>query len=159
MLTQKETIALLDILENEDKALETAAAAFQRAFVRADHFRVAAAMCIMIDDNLMPGMHRCVAVFIIHDLYKNEAPGVHPFLPFLAELLHVQHSAGSAPPHERNLLCLLLNPAGNPLAKELPKKTPAELVAMWKADAELYPVPPLVRNKSIQLSFSSFTCL
>ena len=68
MLTQKETQTLLEILANEDKSLETAAAAFQRAFVRADHFRVAAAMCIMIDDNLMPGMHRCVALFIIFEL-------------------------------------------------------------------------------------------
>ncbi|KAL1524570.1 hypothetical protein AB1Y20_019460 [Prymnesium parvum] len=137
MLTQKETIALLDILANEDKSLEAAAATFQRTFVRADHFRVAAAMCIMIDDNLMPAMHRCVALFIIYELYKNEPPGIHPFMPFLVDLLQAQNGS---PRHEHNLLCMLLSPSGT---KDLPKKTPAELVAVWKSDGELLPAPPL----------------
>lgn len=141
MLSQRETIALLDILANEDKSLESAAAAFQRAFVRADHFRVAAAMCIMIDDNLMPAMHRSVALFIIYELYKNEPPAVHPFMPFLVGLLQMQLSTDRSPRHERNLLCMLLSPSG---AKDLPKKTPTELVAMWKPDGELLPSPPLV---------------
>jgi len=141
MLTVKETAALLEILGNEDKSLETAAGAFQRAFVRADHFRVAAAMCIMIDDNLMPSMHRCVALFIIYELYKNEAPGVHPFVPFLVDMTQSLHDAGdSTPLHERNVLCMLLSPTG---AKDLPKKTPAELVAIWKPGSEQLPLPPL----------------
>uniref|UniRef100_A0A7S3FGD3 CCR4-NOT transcription complex subunit 11 n=1 Tax=Haptolina ericina TaxID=156174 RepID=A0A7S3FGD3_9EUKA len=143
MLTQKETVALLEILGNEDKSLETAAGAFQRAFVRADHFRVAAAMCIMFDDNLMPSMHRCVALFIIYELYKNEPPGVHPFMPFLVDMAQVLHDAGdSSSLHERNLLCMLLSASG---AKEVSaaKKTPAELVAMWKPGAEQLPLPPL----------------
>ena len=143
MLTQKETAALLEILAHEDKSLETAAAAFQRAFVRADHFRVAAAMCIMIDDNLMPRMHRCVALFIIYELYKNEPPGIHPFMPFLVGMLQAQQADGKSP-HERNLLCVLLaTTSGGP--KDVPKKTPTELAAMWKPGGELLPMPPLVR--------------
>ena len=53
MLTLKETSALLEILQAA-ATLEAAASAFQRAFVRAEHFRVAAAVCILIEDGLLP---------------------------------------------------------------------------------------------------------
>ena len=141
MLNTKETAALLEILSNGDKSLETASAAFQRAFVRADHFRIAAAMCIMLDDNLMPSAHRCTALFIIHDLYKNEAPGVHPFMPFLVDA--VQRSP-EASLHEHNLLCVLLSGTGMAIRDNLPKKTPAELVTMWKPGGERMATPSLV---------------
>ena len=68
MLTQKEAAALIDILA-EGKSLELAAASFQRAFVRADHFRVVAALCMMLEDNLLPAKERSTALYIVHDLY------------------------------------------------------------------------------------------
>jgi len=142
MLTQKETLALLEILNNEDKSLETAAAAFQRAFVRADHFRVAAAMCVMLDDQLMLPRHCLAALYIIHDLYKNEPSGVHPFMPFLVGTLQsLQHSEEPTRLQQRNVLCLLL---AQPPSKDLPKKTPAELAAAWTPGSESPPLPNLV---------------
>ena len=86
MLSVREVSALLEILQAA-QSLDAAAAAFQRAFVRADHFRVSASMCILIEDGLLPLSQRTAALFIIHDLYKADPPGVHPFMPFLVGLL------------------------------------------------------------------------
>ena len=140
MLTTKEVAALVEILAAAS-TLEVAAAAFQRAFVRADHFRVAAAICIMLEDNLLPAKQRTTALYVIHDLYKSEAPGVHPFLPFLVALL--QNPPGELQLHERNLLCQLL---AQPPGKDVGKKTPAELEALWPAGGEPQPLPNLVRT-------------
>ena len=93
MLTLRETAALLEILQAAS-TLEAAALAFQRAFVRAEHFRVAAAVSILIEDGLLPVQQRATALYIIYDLYRNDGPGVHPFMPFLVALLQ-------SPPVER----------------------------------------------------------
>ena len=45
MLSAKETAALIEILARSGDSLEASSNAFMRAFVRSDHFRVAAAMC------------------------------------------------------------------------------------------------------------------
>ena len=68
MLTLRESQTLLEILQTSGTTLEAAAIAFQRAFVRAEHFRVAAALCVLIEDGLLPRPQRPVALFIIHDL-------------------------------------------------------------------------------------------
>ena len=54
MLSVREVTALLEILQNSSQTLESAASAFQRAFIKAEHFRVAAALCILIEDGLLP---------------------------------------------------------------------------------------------------------
>jgi len=136
MLTVKETAALVEILQGAG-SLEAAAGAFQRAFVRADHFRVAAAICVMLEDSLLPAKQRLVALFILHDLYKSESPAVHPFLPFLVS--HLQNPPSEL--HERNLLCQLL--AQPPVKDAVGKKTAAELEALWPADGEPLPMPNL----------------
>jgi len=142
MLTTKEVSALLEILASTS-SLETAAAAFQRAFVRADHFRVAAAMCMMLEDNLLPVSGRSTALYIIHDLYKSEAPAVQPFLPFLVQLLQPS-SPCELQLHERNLLCLLL---AQPPGRDAGKKTSAELEALWPSGGEQLPLPNLAHLK------------
>ena len=73
----------------------------------ASHFRVAAAVCVMIEDCLLPAKQRATALFIIHDLYKADPPGVHPFMPFLVAML--QQPTIDLALHERNLLCQLLS--------------------------------------------------
>ena len=148
MLNKREATTLLEILGNEDKPLETVAAAFQRAFVRADHFRVAAAICVMLDDNLMLQRHRVAALYIIQDLYKDSLPGVHPFMPFLVTMLTALKDIqlDDQPEHRlfsRNLLCLLL---AQPPAKDLSKRTPAELMAAWQSGEEVPQLPNLVRR-------------
>ena len=130
MLTQKESVQLLEILSAAP--FEAAAGTFQRTFVRADHFRVAAALCLMLDDDVLRPHHRLTAMYVIHDLYKNELPSVHPFMPFLVNTLQQspQTDAKEAQPAERKLLCLLL---AQPPSKDLPKKTPAELSSLGPA--------------------------
>jgi len=142
MLTQKEVAALVEILA-AGYSLEAAAAAFQRAFVRADHFRVAAAICMMLEDNLLPAKEVSTALYIVHDLYKSEAPVVHPFLSFLVQLLQPS-SPCALQLHERNLLCLLL---AQPPDKDVGKKTPAQLETMWR-DGEQQPLPNLVQLRA-----------
>jgi len=142
MLTQKEVAALIDILAT-GSSLEVAAAAFQRAFVRADHFRVAAAVCMMLEDNLLPVKERATALYIVHDLYKSEAPAAQPFLPFLVQLLQPS-SPCELHLHERNLLCLLL---AQPPDKDVGKKTPAQLEGMW-VNGEEQALPNLVQLRA-----------
>ena len=137
MLTTKEVSVLVGLLtEAVSTSLEAAASSFQRAFVRADHFRVAAAICVMLEDNLLPAKQRATALYIIHDLYKSEAPGVHPYLPFLVSLLLSPPS--ELPLHERNLLCQLLS---QPPGKDIGKKSPAELEGLWPAGGAQLPLP------------------
>ena len=148
MLTQKDTITLLEILGNEEKSLETAAASFQRAFVRSDHFRVAAAMCSILEDNLMLPGHQLAALYIIQDLFKNEPPDVHPFMPFLVGTLAALQGASLDSDHRlrRNILCLML---AQPPTKDLPRRTPAELSASWNSGCDLPPLPNLVSGRSL----------
>ena len=154
MLTQKEVAALIDILAT-GSSLEVAAAAFQRAFVRADHFRVAAAVCMMLEDNLLPVKERATALYIVHDLYKSEAPAAQPFLPFLVQLLQPS-SPCELHLHERNLLCLLL---AQPPDKDVGKKTPAQLEGMW-VNGEEQALPNLVSSAADErfLSMSLLLC-
>ena len=129
MLTQKETSLLLEILSAAP--FEAAASTFQRTFVRADHFRVAAALCLMLDDEVLRPQHRLTAFYVIHDLYKDlqDKPGAHPFMPFLVATLQRSQEAGDSEGQsaERKLLCLLLT---QPPSKDLPKKAPAELSSL-----------------------------
>lgn len=144
MLSQKEGAALLEILAQEDKVLEAASAAFQRAFERSDHFRVAAAMCVLLEDGMLPTSHSLAALFILHQLYSDEAPGVHPFMPFLVGRCSASDTGGSEPEaraNERKLLYMLL---ATPPAKDLSKKSPEELCAMWRAGGEPPSTPNLV---------------
>lgn len=122
MLSKKELSTLLDILKEEDKPLESVVALFHRSFLRADHFRVSCAMCLLLEDGLLQPAQRLIALFILYDLYRNEHPSVHPFLPFLVESLIKEPPLET---YERNLLCILL---GSAAAKELPKKTGLEVL-------------------------------
>lgn len=138
MLTVREVTALLDLLAQLDQTLESSAAAFQRAFLRAEHFRVGSAICCLIEDGLLPAKQRPTALFILHDLYKSDPPGVHPFMPFLVGLLQT-------PPvelklHERNLLCQLVSTSPGAVAP-CAKQTPAELAIEWPAGGDAH-VPP-----------------
>ena len=139
MLTTKEVTALIEILA-EGKSLESAAAAFQRAFVRADHFRVAAAICTMLEDNLLPAKERSTALYIIHDVYKSETPAMHPFVPFFVQLLQPDMPIKLLL-HERNLICTLLS---QPPGKDVGRQTPAELEAAWPGGGDQLPLPNLV---------------
>jgi len=121
MLSQKELQTLMEILSAVP--FEASSATFQRTFVRAEHFRIAAAMCLMLDDDMLRPHHRLTAMYVIHDLYKAETPSVHPFMPFLVATLQAQGSA-TEQSAEQKLLCLLL---AQPPSKDLPKKAPAEL--------------------------------
>ena len=124
MLSVKEVTALLDLLKQLDQSLESSSAAFQRTFLRADHFRVGSAICCLIEDGLLRPEQWAAALFILHDLYKSEPSGTHPFVPYLVEMLQT-------PPVElklleRNLLAQLLVQvpgAAGPCAMQTPLET------------------------------------
>lgn len=100
-------------------------------------------MIIMIDDDLMQPRQCLAALFIVYDLYRNEPAGMHPFMPFLVNMLQGlqgQHSEASF--HQRNLLSLLLT--SQPAAKDMQKKSPSALVGMWKLGDEAPQLPNLV---------------
>ena len=150
MLTLRESQTLLEILQTSGTTLEAAAIAFQRAFVRAEHFRVAAALCVLIEDGLLPRPQRPVALFIIHDLYKSDTPAVHPFCPFLVGLLQTRGGSGAS----REATC---SASCRHQRRRAPaKKTPAELEAMWPTGGEGLPLPNLVRVA--ELAAHAATC-
>lgn len=135
----KELSALLELLKEEEKPLEAVSQAFHRAFGRADHFRVACALCAMLTDGLIASAaQRLVGLFLLHDVYRGEPPATHPFLEFLAEqLARAQGGAGGRVEH--NLLCLLL---ADPPNKDLSKRSALEIRASLGAGEPL-PLPDL----------------
>jgi hypothetical protein len=149
MISSKEIVALLDVLRDEEKPLESASAAFGRAFARTEHFRVACAMCTMLVDGLIAApAQRLIALFLLHDLYRSASPtgaqtaspaansSAAPFLPFLAEQLGRAHE-GSGSQVEHNLLCLLL---AEPPNKDVAKRSALEIRASL-AVGEPLPLP------------------
>lgn len=147
MLSQTEAASLLDILGAEDESLETAVAAFHRSFARADHFRVAAAMCVLLQDQMLPPRGALAALYIVHHLHKEEAAGAHPFMPFLVARCGALDAGGSeSEAHQRNLLCVLLAPPPAPPpagGKDVHQKSPAELCAGWRAGGKAPTLPNL----------------
>jgi hypothetical protein len=147
MLSGQEISALLEVLKEEDKPLESASASFARAFARADHFRVACAMCTMLADGLLGApAQRLTALFLLHDLYRSEPLASQPFLPFLVDELGRVRD-GAAAQIEHNLLCLLL---ADPPNKDMPKRSVLEIRAMLSAGEPL----PLPNLRAMQLAFS-----
>mmetsp|Transcript_19395 Transcript_19395/g.50039 ORF Transcript_19395/g.50039 Transcript_19395/m.50039 type:complete len:434 (-) Transcript_19395:136-1437(-) len=132
----KELTALLEVLKEDEKPFEVVSQAFQRAFGRSDHFRIACALCAMLTDGLITApAQRLVALFLLYDLYRGEPAATHPFLEFLAEqLTRAQSGPGSRVEH--NLLCLLL---ADPPNKDLSKRSALEIRATLGAGE---PLPP-----------------
>jgi hypothetical protein len=73
------------LVTDDKRPLEAAAALFQRTFAKADHFRAATALCLLIQDRAISLPQRMFALFILFDLYKSEVPGNNPFLPVFLE--------------------------------------------------------------------------
>merc|ERR1712137_690820 len=137
MLSAKDLTTLTDILKDEDKSLEVTAASIHKSFVRADHFRVACTLCILLDDNMMSSAQRLSSLFILHDLYRNEQPVMHPFFSFLIDrLISIQDTTTEVA--ERALLCMILGGT----IKDWPKKSPLELERLLPLD-EPIAVPKL----------------
>lgn len=147
MISSKEIVALLEVLRDEEKPLESASAAFGRAFARTEHFRVACAMCTMLVDGLIAApAQRLIALFLLHDLYRPAPPAgastaptaassaAAPFAPFLAEQLARAHEGSQV---EHNLLCLLL---AEPPNKDVAKRSALEIRASL-AVGEPLPLP------------------
>lgn len=147
MISSAELTVLLGVLKDEDKPLEAVGAAFAKAFPRADHFRLACAMCALLVDGLITlPTQRLAALFVLHDLYRAEPLASQPFLPFLVEQLGRAQEGPSARV-EHNLLCLLL---ADPPNKDMPKRSALEIRASLAAGEPL-PVPNL---RAMQAAFA-----
>lgn len=139
MISSAELTALLELLKDEDKPLEAVGAAFAKAFPRADHFRLACAMCTLLVDGLITlPAQRLASLFVLHDLYRAEPLGSQPFLPFLVEQLG-RANDGPGVRVEHNLLCLLL---AEPPNKDVSKRSALEIRASLGAGEPL-PAPNL----------------
>ena len=134
-LSQKDLGALLDLLSNDTRPIEAVGALFLRTFAKADHFRMATALCLLIQDGVLNLSQRILAFFILFDLYKAprpapcaspralpqrltrsaralqaEAPGTNPFLPVLLE----QIGRPGLDSCERHFLLPLVSPRSPP---------------------------------------------
>eukprot|EP00281_Chroomonas_sp_CCMP1168_P014814 CAMPEP_0206220246 /NCGR_PEP_ID=MMETSP0047_2-20121206/4777_1 /ASSEMBLY_ACC=CAM_ASM_000192 /TAXON_ID=195065 /ORGANISM="Chroomonas mesostigmatica_cf, Strain CCMP1168" /LENGTH=148 /DNA_ID=CAMNT_0053642897 /DNA_START=14 /DNA_END=456 /DNA_ORIENTATION=+ len=119
-VSKKELASLLSLLTDEALPIDSVAALFQRTFAKSDHFRVANALCLLVQDRAIGMAQRFFALYILFDLYRSEAPGTNPFLPVFIEEMNKDLE-----PCERNfVLHLLCYPP-----KGLAKKSPKELIA------------------------------
>mmetsp|Transcript_59843 Transcript_59843/g.81852 ORF Transcript_59843/g.81852 Transcript_59843/m.81852 type:complete len:437 (-) Transcript_59843:517-1827(-) len=104
VLSPPELETLLVILNVDNLPLESVASDFHRTFTRNDYFKLGCAICILLLDQLLTRSQRLVAFSILCELYRNEANGTNPFLPFFLEAL--EH--GSDPCEKqflKDLLC------------------------------------------------------
>lgn len=118
-LSKKDLGALVALLSDDTKPIESVGALFHRTFAKADHFRVATALCLLIQERAIELTQRLFAFYILFDLYKSESPGTNPFLPVFLE----QVKRDLSPCERHFVLQLLCYPP-----KDLPKKSARELL-------------------------------
>lgn len=104
-----------------DRPLENAATNLTRTFPKGSHFKVGCAICVLLQDNLLTQAQRLVAFSTLCDLYRNEANGTNPFLPFFLEALE----KGSDACEKRFLVHLLLSPPSN---REFQRKSARQII-------------------------------
>jgi hypothetical protein len=116
--------------------------AFQKAFSKSDHFKVCCVTCIMLVDRLLTrsqadvahrafpsrvslsaysSTQRIVAFSILCELYRNEANGTNPFLPFFLDALE----NGNDPCERQYLVHLLCSP---PTTRESTRKSARSII-------------------------------
>lgn len=106
MLSAKELGNLLNVLGEEDKPLEYISSQFHKTFAKAEQFKVACCLYLLLQDNLLPKLaNRIAAFWILFDSYKGEPIASNPFLPIIVDTLQQKESL-EAP--ERNFLMQLL---------------------------------------------------
>ncbi|CAM9440327.1 unnamed protein product [Ectocarpus sp. 6 AP-2014] len=137
MLDSQELTPLLQLLNDEDDILENVAQKFHRTFTRNDHFKVGCALCILLCDNLLTRTQRVVSFSILCDLYRNDANGTNPFLPFFLEAIE----KGTDPVERQYLVHLLCSPPTN---RNSARKNALQVIAEYEGTpAEAVEVPDL----------------
>jgi len=129
MLTTKELNILLNILNDQDKSLESVNNAFLSAFPRQDHFKFGCGMCILIRDRLLTLQQRFHALYVLYTLYydkQTDTPNLasNSFVHVFVELLQKDRD-----PFERYFIILLLT---SPI-KEIMKKNPKDILSAFEA--------------------------
>ncbi|CAM9724495.1 unnamed protein product [Ectocarpus sp. 4 AP-2014] len=137
MLDSQELTPLLQLLNDEDDILENVAQKFHRTFTRNDHFKVGCALCILLCDNLLTRTQRVVSFSILCDLYRNDANGTNPFLPFFLEAIE----KGTDHVERQYLVHLLCSPPTN---RNSARKNALQVIAEYEGTpAEAVEVPDL----------------
>ena len=106
---------------DDGRPLENAASTLTRAFPKGSYFKVGCAICILLQDNILTQAQRLVALSTLCDLYRNEASGTNPFLPFFLEALE----KGSEPCEKRFLVHLMCSPPSN---REFQRKSARQII-------------------------------
>jgi hypothetical protein len=122
VLTVEELSSLLDLLNQEDKSLETISAKFQKTFHKQDHFKVCCTLYVMLKDDLLQLSSRLAAFYLLCDLYPSDPLSSNPFLPIFINTLQKENQKQIV---ERNFLTCLLGSTSS--IKELSKKSVKEL--------------------------------
>lgn len=149
---------LLSVFKDEEVPLDNISQSFQKAFPKADHFRAACAVCMLLEDNLLTAAQRIAAFYVLCDLYRQEPLGVNPFVPVFVQSLEHRSS-----PAEKQFLVDLISsaPASRESAAHTPKKTLAALHMRGTTDVpdlktlmslyqERVPKPPTLRQAEVR---------
>eukprot|EP01102_Stenamoeba_stenopodia_P000568 TRINITY_DN10558_c0_g1_i1.p1 TRINITY_DN10558_c0_g1~~TRINITY_DN10558_c0_g1_i1.p1 ORF type:complete len:426 (-),score=87.84 TRINITY_DN10558_c0_g1_i1:34-1311(-) len=124
VLSVKELTSLLGALGDEAKAFETTSAAFLRTFAKAEQFRIACGMQILLQHETgLTATQRLAAFYILFDLYRSEPLYLNPFFPMFLEAI-----SSNKPVSVEKLFVLQL--LSHP-TKDVFKKTPKELIASF----------------------------
>ena len=147
-VSAKELAALLQILSEENVknlTFESISSSFNSSINKADNFKVGCCLVhfLQLPDLLPHAAQKLAAIFLLHDMYKNEMLSLNPFAPIFIHLL--SPSEGAQPsafralprltPGERNFLYLLVN---GTLSKEVLKKSPIHII-----QTEVTNIPPV----------------
>eukprot|EP01127_Copromyxa_protea_P016610 TRINITY_DN495_c0_g1_i1.p1 TRINITY_DN495_c0_g1~~TRINITY_DN495_c0_g1_i1.p1 ORF type:complete len:269 (+),score=27.46 TRINITY_DN495_c0_g1_i1:37-843(+) len=87
MISASNLAALLAILEDTEQSLDQTTKTFCKAVPKADRFKTACTMCMMIKEELLPCEPKLSALFLLYDLYKGEPFTTNPFLPVFLTIL------------------------------------------------------------------------
>ncbi len=145
LVTEDELARALELLRDPNRSLEKVAASFKSRFDRADLFRVGAALCVLLEDNLLTQTERLVAFFLLHDAFHYPSgaasgPGAagssNPFVPFF---LHDMERDGVSPVEKRYVGQLLFSPSYP--NKYLGRQTPTQIMGGAANNAQAGGVP------------------
>jgi len=130
LLSQRDLSALMAVLKEGTKPLESVAKGFHTAITKQDNFKVGCVICILLQDNLLTRSERIVAFYLLCHLYRHHATA-NPFLLTFLEALEKGNDIC-----ERQFLVHLLSAA--PSSREAAKKSVKQITAEFQAQQNKY---------------------
>mmetsp|Transcript_51498 Transcript_51498/g.129200 ORF Transcript_51498/g.129200 Transcript_51498/m.129200 type:complete len:457 (+) Transcript_51498:68-1438(+) len=130
LLTAEELDLLMRLLSESKIPLEAFAAQFSRTFAKADHFKIASGIYILLSHaDLLTPTQRLVGLYLVFSLYESngQVARMNPFFPLFLHFLRSSPAIGTTAYRERVFAWLLCS---HSLTKEYLSLTPDKLLSL-----------------------------